>query len=89
MARIHEDAPPFLLIHGEQDTIIPVDEARQFHASLAAVSRNPVELLEIPRAGHAFDLVDASHARRSAAEISRFLTEVVDRHRQRRPAAAV
>jgi acetyl esterase/lipase len=89
MARIHEDAPPFLLIHGEQDTIIPVDEARQFYDSLSAVSRNPVELSEIPRAGHAFDLVDASHARRSAAEISRFLTEVVDRHRQRRPAAAV
>lgn len=89
MARIHEDAPPFFLIHGAQDTIIPVNEARQFHASLAAVSRNSVEYSEIPRAGHAFDLVDASHARRSAVEIATFLTTVRDRHVQRRPATAV
>lgn len=41
LARIHQNAPPFFLIHGEQDTIIPVDEARQFHAALSAVSPNP------------------------------------------------
>jgi acetyl esterase/lipase len=89
MARIHEDAPPFFLIHGEQDTIIPVGEARQFHSALAAVSRNPVNYSEIPRAGHAFDLVDGAHARRSAIEIATFLTEVRDRHGQRHAIAAV
>lgn len=89
MARITADAPPFLLIHGAQDAIIPVDEARQFRSALAAVSRNPVQYLEIPRAGHAFDLVDASHARRSAVEIARFLTEARDQHYQRRAVTAV
>ncbi|MEU0497251.1 alpha/beta hydrolase [Mycobacterium sp. NPDC006124] len=82
MARITADAPPFFLIHGEHDAIIPVDEARQFHAALSAVSRNPVEYSEVPRAGHAFDLVDSSHARRAAVEISRFLAGVRDRHYQ-------
>jgi acetyl esterase/lipase len=80
LARIHEDAPPFFLIHGERDTIVPVDEARAFRAALRAVSRKPVEYCEIPRAGHAFDLVDTSHARRCAAEVARFLTDTRNRH---------
>ena len=88
MARIHQDAPPFLLIHGEQDTIIPVREARTFRDALRAVSRNPVEYREIPRAGHAFDLVDSSHARRCAAETSRFLGDVYSRRAKRRVPAA-
>jgi acetyl esterase/lipase len=89
MARIHGDAPPFFLIHGEQDKLIPADEAREFQSALGAISRNPVGYYEIPRAGHAFDLVDTSHARRCAVEVARFLTEVKDRHRESRAAAAV
>lgn len=89
LARIHADAPPFLLIHGEQDTIIPVGEARDFHAALQAVSTNPVHYAEIPRAGHAFDLVDTSHARRCAVATARFLTEVREQHTQRRSGVAV
>jgi acetyl esterase/lipase len=89
IGRIHQDSPPFFLIHGEHDAIIPVDEARQFHAALAAVSRNPVQYSEIPRAGHAFDLVDSSHARRSAVEIAHFLTEVRERHEMERAVVAV
>jgi acetyl esterase/lipase len=86
MARIHQDAPPFLIIHGEQDTIIPVGEARQFHAALAKASRNPVRYCEIPRAGHGFDLVDTSHARRCAVETANFLAEVRASHVHRRVA---
>jgi acetyl esterase/lipase len=89
LARIHADAPPFLLIHGEQDALIPVGEARAFHTALSAVSQNPVEYYEIPRAGHAFDLVDTSHARRSAVEVSRFLTGVRERHMTDRATAAI
>jgi acetyl esterase/lipase len=88
MARIHEDAPPFLLLHGESDSIIPVDEARQFHTALGAISRNRVQYCELPRAGHAFDLVDSSHARRCAVETARFLTEVRESHLERHAVAA-
>jgi acetyl esterase/lipase len=83
LARIHEDAPPFFLIHGEQDTIIPVGEARTFADHLGQVSRNAMQYSEIPRAGHAFDLVDSSHARRLAVEVGRFLNEVHERHLDR------
>ncbi|TPG28230.1 alpha/beta hydrolase [Mycolicibacterium hodleri] len=89
MARIHADAPPFLLIHGEHDAIIPVDEARQFYTALSAQSRNPVEYSEVPRAGHAFDLVDASHASRCAQEVATFLATTRKHHGLRQSAAAV
>jgi acetyl esterase/lipase len=89
MARIHEDAPPFFMIHGEHDAIIPVGEARQFRTALEATSRNPVVYSEVPRAGHAFDLVDTSHARRCAVEVSRFLNDVHSRHTESLAAAAV
>lgn len=80
MARVHPGAPPFLLIHGEHDAIIPVDEARRFHRALGAVSRSVVDYVEVPRAGHAFDLVDGAHARRCATAVSTFLAEVRARH---------
>jgi acetyl esterase/lipase len=89
IARIHADAPPFFLIHGQQDTIIPVGEARAFHEKLQAVSRNPVGYCEVPRAGHAFDLVDSAHARHCAVEVGKFLTEVHSTHRPNLSAAAV
>lgn len=89
LARIHADAPPFFLIHGEQDTIIPVGEARVFADKLSAVSRNRVEYSEIRRAGHAFDLVDSSHARRLAVEVGRFLNDARARQLEGETAAAV
>ncbi|OBF39656.1 esterase [Mycobacterium sp. ACS1612] len=89
LARIHEDAPPFLLIHGNQDAIIPVDEAREFHAELEAVSKNAVKFCEIPRAGHAFDLVDTALARRCAVEVGGFLADVHARHLESRSSVAV
>jgi acetyl esterase/lipase len=87
MARIHGEAPPFLLIHGEQDSIIPVGEARAFHDALRAVSREQVHYVEIPRAGHAFDLVNTAHAERCADETARFLESVRERHVERHAVA--
>jgi acetyl esterase/lipase len=89
MARIHDDAPPFMLIHGDSDVVIPVGEARAFRDALRAVSRNPVEYREIPKAGHAFDLVDTSHARRCAVEAAHFLNDVHARHRESHTVVAV
>lgn len=87
--RIHDQAPPFLLIHGEYDSIIEVGEARAFRDALRAESRNPVEYVELPRAGHAFDLVDPVHARRCAVETARFLESTHDHHVARSALAAI
>ena len=36
--RVHADAPPFLVIHGERDTLVPVEDARDFVDRLREVS---------------------------------------------------
>src|SRR6202167_5674694 len=56
IARVHPDAPPFLVIHGDADRVIPVGEAHAFVHRLRSVSRSAVRYLEIPGAGHGFDL---------------------------------
>jgi acetyl esterase/lipase len=53
---VHEDAPPFLVVHGELDTLVPVAEARRFAAALRGVARAPVAYAEIAGAQHAFEL---------------------------------
>jgi len=55
-AHVTADAPPFLLVHGDRDTMVPVDIARRFAADLRGVSAGPVVYAELPGAQHAFDL---------------------------------
>ena len=52
---VHAQAPPFLIIHGSQDTLALPEDARAFADGLRAVSRRPVAYAELPRAQHNFD----------------------------------
>ena len=54
--RIHPDAPPFFVIHGDKDTLAPVEEARYFAEGLRNTSNAPVFYAELKGAQHAFDL---------------------------------
>ncbi|WP_371494709.1 alpha/beta hydrolase [Kitasatospora sp. NBC_00374] len=53
---ITADAPPFLLVHGDRDTEVPVAIARRFAADLRGASVATVVYAELPGAQHAFDL---------------------------------
>jgi acetyl esterase/lipase len=86
IARVHLDAPPFLVIHGLADTIIPVAQAREFVSALRGVSKAPVVYAELPGAGHGFDLVHNERTAVTAAAVQRFLEAV--RSTPRRPARA-
>ncbi len=74
--RVHADAPPFLVIHGERDSLVPVADARRFVAELRAVSTSPVLYAELAGAEHAFDLVPTTRTARVAETIERFLATV-------------
>lgn len=50
------DAPPFLVIHGRQDPVATVGDARRLVAHLRAGSSQPVAYAELPHAHHCFDL---------------------------------
>jgi acetyl esterase/lipase len=76
IARVHRNAPPFLVIHGGKDIIIPVEQARSFVERLRAVSHSTVGYLELPGAGHGFDLFDGERAGAMAHATSLFLNQV-------------
>jgi acetyl esterase/lipase len=66
MAWVRQDAPPFFVIHGDQDTFVRPGGARQLVMRLRAASAvaaaeqkataNPVVYAELPGAQHSFDI---------------------------------
>ncbi len=71
--QVRPDAPPFLIIHGSSDSVVPVAEAHQFVARMRAVSAQPVGYAEIPGANHAFDVLDSLRTHYVISGIRRML----------------
>ncbi len=71
--RVTEDAPPFFVLHGVNDTLVPVETARGFVQRLRAVSRRPVAYAELPLAQHAFDVVASPRCRATTSAVADFL----------------
>ena len=74
--RVTPDAPPFFVLHGRDDSIIPVPEGRAFVDALRGVSKAPVAYAELPHAQHAFDFFGSPRGHYTAAAIARFLSWV-------------
>jgi acetyl esterase/lipase len=71
--RVRPDAPPFFVLQGRNDTLVPVDVARTFVAELRAVSRAPVAYAELPLAQHAFDVLASLRCQATTAGVASFL----------------
>lgn len=52
---VNEQAPPFLVIHGDKDSMTSLGEAQYFSSELDKVSNQSVEFAEVAGAQHAFD----------------------------------
>ncbi len=76
ITHVCEDAPPFFVLHGTNDSLIPVEQARSFTARLAEVSRQPVVYAELPYAQHAFDILGSARAAHAAVAVEQFLAEI-------------
>jgi acetyl esterase/lipase len=74
MHRIHEDAPPFFIIHGSADSLAAVEEARHFAQLLRGTSRAPVVYAELPGTQHAFELFHSVRTSHTVQAVDRFLT---------------
>lgn len=72
--RVRPDSPPFLIIHGDRDSLVPVVQARRFVSELRAVSKNPVAYAEIEGAQHAFDMFPSIRSEYTKFGVERFLT---------------
>ncbi len=70
--RIHDASPPFLVVHGTHDTLVPVGEGEQFVDALRAAGR-PVDFVPVHGAQHAYDALSSITSRASAAVVRDWL----------------
>jgi len=79
---VSADAPPFFVLHGRNDSLVPVEQARAFVGALRPVSRQPVVYAELPYTQHAFDIFGSARAAHTAVAVEQFLAEVYATRRQ-------
>ena len=70
---INEAAPPFMVVHGDMDTLVPVESGREFADQLRGVSSNPVVYLELAGAQHAFDVLPSMRSELVKHGVEKFL----------------
>lgn len=80
ITKVRPDAPPFFILHGEDDSIIPVGEGREFAKALEEKSDEVVVYAEIPHAQHAFDFFGSPHGHFTATAVGHFLDWVKAKH---------
>ena len=71
--RVHSGAPPFFVLQGVNDTLVPVETARIFVARLRAVSQRQVAYAELPLAQHAFDVLASLRCQATTSAVADFL----------------
>jgi acetyl esterase/lipase len=76
MGAIRADAPPFFLVHGTNDSLVPVEQARAFAELLRKESTQPVVYAELPRAQHAFDVFWSPRTWAAVHAVERFLAVI-------------
>jgi acetyl esterase/lipase len=76
IACIHPDAPPFFVVHGDQDSMAPHEEARVFVQKLRDVSRAKVAYAELPGTQHAFEMFHSIRTGHASAAVFRFLSMI-------------
>jgi acetyl esterase/lipase len=69
-------APPFFVLHGRNDSLVPVEQARSFVTKLRETSRQPVVYAELPFTQHAFDIFGSARAAHTAVAVEQFLAEI-------------
>jgi acetyl esterase/lipase len=77
--RIHADAPPFLVVHGDRDTLAPVEDAQLFVQMMRETSRSEVMYTELRGAQHAFDVFASPRTARMLDGTLRFLAAMHQR----------
>ncbi|MDM4142580.1 MULTISPECIES: alpha/beta hydrolase [Mycobacterium] len=77
---VNPDAPPFFVLHGRNDSLAYVEQARAFVEQLRKSSTQPVVYAELPFTQHAFDIFGSVRAAHTAVAVEQFLTEIYAAH---------
>ena len=76
MTHVSSDAVPFFFLHGTNDSLVPVEQARSMVDMMRKESQNPVVYVEYPGAQHAFDIFGSTRTRAAVEGIETFLNVV-------------
>jgi acetyl esterase/lipase len=74
--RVHSGAPPFLVVHGDADSLTSPEDARRFVAALREATESPILYAEMHGGQHAFDLVPSFRTAPVIEAVERFLHTV-------------
>ena len=85
--RVHGGAPPFFIIHGTHDSLVPIAEAREFARILRETSQAPLVFAELPSAQHAFEVFHSLRTSHVVQGVDRFLAVVYSSYLAERAAA--
>jgi acetyl esterase/lipase len=75
----HSEAPPFFVLHGEKDELVPSGQSRAFCAALREAGAATVGYAELANAFHAFDITPTLRSRLAAGAVADFLGVVYGR----------
>jgi acetyl esterase/lipase len=70
---VHNDAPPFFVLHGEKDELVPCGQARTFCAAMRDAGAPTVAYAELANAHHAFDILSTVRSGLAAKAVADFL----------------
>jgi acetyl esterase/lipase len=76
---VHSEAPPFFVLHGEKDVLVPSGQAQAFCAALRQAGARTVCYAELTNAYHAFDIASTVRARLVAKAVADFFGVVYGR----------
>jgi len=65
--------PPILVIHGENDLLVPTSYVREFVDRMRVGSGQPVEYVELPGGHHDFDLYESIRSNAVSIAVERFI----------------
>lgn len=85
LTRVRTEAPPFFVLHGSHDFLVPPPESSQFVEALRAVSNESVLYAELPGATHGFDVLHSLRSRHVVHAVGKYLGGVQERAQPNRP----
>jgi acetyl esterase/lipase len=86
ISHVHRGAPPFFVLHGENDSVIPSVQAQAFCGALRKAGAPTVCYGELPNAHHAFDIFATVRSRLVADAVADFFGVVYGRYLRSRSA---
>ena len=89
ISHVGPHAPPFFVLHGTNDSLVPIEQPRAFVDELRKSSQQPVVYAEVPGAQHAFETMPSVRTHATVHAVERFLAVVRSRSGGPTPAAAV